>query len=298
MIFIGKVIDREDPDGGKRIRVRLKTPDANISDDNLPYAFPLLPKFLHIQPKVGEAVVVVCENDDPRLQRFYLGPIISQYQKLYKDNYDTGALGMIFGKHGKIFPSIDNIKDTFGAFCEDDDVTLYGRKYSDIILSDDNIRIRCGAKLPNATDTTVIGYNRTNPAVIKLKYHESPITTEKPLWNKVDGTFGDKTKPTTVESSVNLIGQEINLISTNGDPYVNTADIKESLSDEELSRFINKAHPIPYGDKLLQYLHVLVEAFLNHTHKYSQMKPVEDITMIALKKFETDTILSKNIRIN
>jgi hypothetical protein len=134
--------------------------------------------------------------------------------------------------------------------------------------------------------------------VIKLKYHESPIIAEKPSWSEANGTFGETTKAASVESSISLIGQEINLISTDGDPYVNTADIKESLSDDQLKQFIEKAHPIPYGDVLLQYLHLLTEAFKNHTHKYSQMKPVEDITMITLKKFNTDSILSKNIRIN
>ena len=298
MVFIGKVINRDDPDGAGRIKVRLRTSDVNTSDENLPYAFPLLPKMVHVVPKVNEAVIILCENDDPFSQRYYLGPVISQYQKMYKDGYDTGALGMMYGRQGNVFPSINNVKDTFGAFCKDDDVTIYGRKYSDIILSDDNVRIRCGAKMPNATDTTVIGFNKSDPAVIKMKYHEKPVTVEKPLWSKPDGKYGTKSKSSTIGSSVSIIGQEISLISTDGDPFVSTSDIDESLSDEQLTKFIREAHPLPYGDVLLRYLHILVEAFRNHTHKYSQMKPVVDVTMKALDRFETESILSKNIKIN
>ena len=100
MVFIGKVISLEDEYDAGRIKVRLKNADVSFSDDNLPYAWPLLPKMLHVVPKVNEAVLVFCVNDDPKQQRFYLGPIISQYQKMYKDYHDTSALKMIGGRGG------------------------------------------------------------------------------------------------------------------------------------------------------------------------------------------------------
>lgn len=303
MVFTGKVISLYDEYGARRIKVRLKDPDANLSDNDLPYAWPLLPKMLQVLPKQNETVIVLCENDDPKKQRYYIGPIISQYQRMFYDRNDTGALKMLNGQGGKPFPSFENVPKMNGAFGEDDDVILYGRKNSDIILSDTDLRIRCGAHLVDRGDNTDIGFNLTNPAVIKLKYHEFPVDVTKKLWNNDAGDMTD-TENKQVESSINIIGQEINLISTNGSPYVNTSNTDnpqngdESLSDTDLKNFIESAHPMPYGDVLLRFLHIFKEAFFNHTHKYHQLKPVPDMTYLKLKKFNMQEILSKNVRLN
>ena len=303
MVFIGKVISLEDEYDAGRIKVRLKNADVSFSDDNLPYAWPLLPKMLHVVPKVNEAVLVFCVNDDPKQQRFYLGPIISQYQKMYKDYHDTSALKMIGGRGGSPFPAVSNIPKTFGAFGTDEDIIIYGRKYSDIIMGDNDVRIRCGAHLTGISDTTDIGFNKTNPSLIKLKYHESPINVDKLKWNDSAGEFSDK-ENRDVESSVNIIGQEINLISTEGEPYVDTShtdkypDGNESLSDDDLKKFIEMAHPLPYGDVLVRFLYLFLKAFKTHTHKYSQLPPVPDTNYIAATSFPLDSILSKNVRLN
>lgn len=303
MPFIGKVISRYDEYDGGRIKVRLKNQDAQLPDSELPLAWPLLPKMFHVRPKENESVFIFCANDDPAQQRYYIGPIISQNQRMYKDKQDVSALTLLNGIGVSPLPAVSNEPKTFGAFGTDDDIIIYGRKNSDIILSDSDVRIRCGARLTDSSDTTKIGFNKNNPSVIKLKYHESPVSVTKPLWNKSQGEMSDH-EDKTVESSINLIGQEINIISTNGDPYVNTSYTKipqsgdETISDEDIKKFIESAHPLPYGDVLLRFLHVFVKAFKNHTHKYHQLPPVPDSTFLALEKFPTDTILSKNVRIN
>ena len=62
--------------------------------------------------------------------------------------------------------------------------------------------------------------------------------------------------------------------------------------------FIEKAHPIPYGDILLRYLFLFKQAFANHTHRFHQMPPVHDVSFNTLDKFVMDDILSKHVRIN
>ena len=303
MIFIGKVIDDKDEYGAGRLKVRLRNAEGSVSDNNLPYSFPFMPKTVHSVPKKGEAVLILCVDDNPKRQRFYVGPIISQYQNLYKDYHDTSALKMINGIGGPVLASVDNIPDTFGAFGSDDDVTIYGRKNSDIILSDSDLRIRCGARLVNNSDTTDIKFNKLNPSVIKMKYHETPISVSKKEWNGSDGDFTIK-KDESIESTINVIAQEINLISTEGSPYVKTSNTtrpqngNETISDEDIKKFIEEAHPLPYGDTLIRFLQVFVTAFKNHTHKYSQMTPVPDTTYLALESFPLETLLSKNVRIN
>jgi hypothetical protein len=72
----------------------------------------------------------------------------------------------------------------------------------------------------------------------------------------------------------------------------------EGISDSDLVEFIKKAHPLPYGDVLIKFLYLFMQAFQNHTHRFHQMPPVEDETMVTLKKFKMSDILSENVRIN
>lgn len=303
MVLLGKVVSVKDSYDAGRIKVRIKNADLNTLDADLPYAFPFLPKMLHVVPKVGECVGIVCQNDNPRLQRWYIGPFISQNQTMYEDYYNISALSMMNGPGATPYPAVSNISDTYGAFCDDEDIAIYGRKNSDIILSDNDLRIRCGARLTDSNDTNSISFNKRNPSVIKLKYHEQPLSVNKPVWSSGSGGFVQGNE-SNVESSINVIGQEINLISTEGTPYVKTSNTtskqngNETISDEDIKKFIEEAHPLPYGDELLRLLNIFITAFKCHTHKYTQLPPVPDITYNMLDKFDLNSILSKNIRIN
>ena len=66
----------KDSADGLRVRAELIDDKAQNLED-VPWAVPLLPKVFHVIPKVGEAVVVVSDvANNPRAQRYYLGPII------------------------------------------------------------------------------------------------------------------------------------------------------------------------------------------------------------------------------
>ena len=91
LIRQAKVISVDDKTDGDRIKVLLIPEDLgkkNIEE----YAYPLLPKMLHIKPKVGESVYVLTAiATDGYSQRFYIGPIISQphhmeYEPYYLDS--------------------------------------------------------------------------------------------------------------------------------------------------------------------------------------------------------------------
>ena len=77
IIKICEVISIEDPLKGDRIKVRLYPEDAFKSETDIPYAYPLLPKMLHIMPKIGERVLVLLTGvGDGYSNRYYIGPII------------------------------------------------------------------------------------------------------------------------------------------------------------------------------------------------------------------------------
>ena len=51
ILKIAKVIQNNDENCGFRIKARIFSEDDNLSDNELPYAFPLLPKMMHVLPK-------------------------------------------------------------------------------------------------------------------------------------------------------------------------------------------------------------------------------------------------------
>lgn len=293
MIDIGRVVSIIDDSDGERIKVRLiasVTSDISYTDNDLVYAYPVLPKMLFIKPKVGEAVFIFTLDDNENSQRLYIGPIISQPQFMLKNLYDGGATNLLRG--GKLSPE-RGIKDEVpGAFAKDDDVAIYGRKNSDIVLSDDDLRIRCGVRL---YDNGEIKFNTKNPSFIKLKYYEEPLHCKDNI-TKED---------VSVHSTATIVGDKISLISTNGNPNVKLNDINESISDESMIKLIEDAHALPYGDKLVEFLVDFIKVFMSHTHNYNNMTPVEDSEFNLFrmkhgidKKTVADRLLSKNININ
>jgi hypothetical protein len=66
-----KVISIDDDTDADRIKVRLSPEDNGKTDDQLDYAFPLLPKMFHVKPKKGEAVFIfLAIANDGNSQRY------------------------------------------------------------------------------------------------------------------------------------------------------------------------------------------------------------------------------------
>lgn len=287
-LYIGNVVDVDDNNGGDRVRVAIYPADKRLPHSKIPYAFPLMPKFFHVKPKVGEMAIVLCEDTKPTSQRYYIGPIISQLQFT---NYEGALNATTLLRGGVKTPSepVDNKRETNGAFPKSDEIAILGRKNSDIIISDNDVRIRSGAKLFNDNKTGDVSFNKENPAFIKMKYYPKPL----------------KVLDESVNSTATIVADKINLISTNGDPYFDVTDESESISDNEMSRIIESAHRLPYGDELVRFLLMFLEMFKSHTHKYHNMPPCPDGTS---EKFDgtyaadeeslSNKLLSKDVRIN
>jgi len=313
-IYIGTVVSVSDDKDGERIRARILPVDKRLKDSQVPYAFPLLPKMIHIKPKVGEAVCIICQNDDaPRTQRFYIGPIISQPQFMYKEEA-ISSTSLLDGGVKKPDVSPSTLPESLGAYPKEEEIAICGRKNSDIILSDNDIRIRCGSHLVNENDKTDVKFNKSAPAYIKLKYHTEPLSKyskkeynsviEETLAKNVSHIVNENEHSKTI-STANVIADKINLISTNGSPYVDIADINEGISDEDMQKFIETAHQLPYGDILVNFLSLFLRMFKSHTHKYHNMPPCPDtesakfdLAYSTTEEDLKDKLLSKDIRIN
>ena len=273
MIYIGEVVDIEDPQGGDRIKVRLLPEDKLKSIEDIDFAFPLLPKQFHVKPKVGESVFVICAVDGIKAtQRYYIGPIISQPQDMYYDDAEYGATKLLKHGLGKPKQNIQQSGEAKGALAKDDEIALYSRQNSDIILSNNDIRIRCGARLldpqlGNQTGDNIF-FNKQNPSFIKLKYHTTPL--ENKLQPKTPDSF----------TTATIVADEIALLSNKSkDPMLSNGELydeQEQISDENLQKIINEAHVLPYGDVLVDFLMGFLQMFKAHTHQYHGQAPFED----------------------
>lgn len=277
---IAKVESVFDEHDGQRIKARVLPEDRTKSLTEIPYAFPLLPKMVHVMPKVGEAVLILCSDlSNAESQRYYLGPIISQPQFMDYDTYSMGATTLLNGGVGIPMQSLETIPESHGALPKNEDVAILGRGVSDIILGDNDVEIRCGVRNRDNFDKNKIIFNRTNPAYIKLKQH--------------DNTLNDNSS-----STVSIVGENINLLSTASRDYFELSNRDELILDDEMNKILEEAHVLPFGDILVEFLKKFLKAFNAHTHAYSGLPPVQETTMMDLNSFDMDSMLSDNIRIN
>ena len=145
IIKIGQVESIDDEYAAGRIRARVVGDRYN---NETPYAYPLLPYMMHIKPKVGEAVLLIYSNLGNSSQRFYIGPIIHQPQFVNKDNF-RDAISLLKGYNDSELVSVDRIPEAQGVYPKKDEIAIMGRKDSDLIFSDDDVRLRCGVRKTN-----------------------------------------------------------------------------------------------------------------------------------------------------
>lgn len=293
IIRIGEVIEVDDEYNGLRIKARIDQ-DSKTETQNLPYAFPLLPKTIQSVPKKGEAVfVIVSSLGNKNSMRYYIGPLISQPQYFYDEKYRGGfgtSHSLLQGSVSKPLESISHYNETFGAFPNVNDIALIGRKSEDVILKDGEIDIRCGIRgekvfgdddEKNALKGNVV-FNTQSPAYLQLKYQRGLCKGEHQV----------------ADSVINLVADKINLISHKDTEYHNLTDQENLIKSEELDEIMSKLHQVPYGDLLFDLLVRIRLAITNHVHPYPGLPPVKCEYVNNLLKFDIETILSENVRIS
>lgn len=310
IINIGEVRAVDDPDYIGRIKVRVKGPrssggDDGLTDEELPWSFPLIPKHLSVRPNIGEAVFVMTFNlrEKRHVDRLYLGPIISQPQNLEYDYIYFGGLKPFSFSSEAPNQSIDNIPEAKGVFPKPDEVSIQGRYNTDITQKRNEVIIRAGkfvTKAPTDENPTGIKFNNRTMGYIQIK-NDAIITPKNDSGNAEKGTV------------TNIVSNKINLLTHNGgDPSFDLLNQESHIdgnliSDDELSKILKEAHQLPFGDVLLEYLKLLKNALLSHVHNGNGNVPTDLIASgnkqaVADFKSKADDLeaamLSKNIRIN
>lgn len=283
VVRVCEVIQVDDKTDGNRIKVRLLPDDGNMPVEDLPYAIPLLPQLIHIKPKLHEAVLILCESANAaQSQRYYIGPVISQINHLYNEPM-FDALSQYNAASGRkeVAPTLDKDK-TLGALPKKDDVALLGRKHSDVILSDNDLRIRCGAKKVDNMEKKFFSFNATDSCYIKLKYYDDGLEDVKNC----------KSTATIVADKINLIGNK------SKEHSFATNDKDEFINDENMKKLIDTAHELPYGDKLVEFLKLFRTVFMEHTHPFPMLPPCQPTNFMNLANYNIESMLSDSVRIN
>jgi hypothetical protein len=270
-IYYGEVISIDDNTDGGRIKVRIQPFDNRTANDDLPWCYPMLPKFFHLYPQVGEMVRILIEDSKyPERSRFWMGSIISQLQKI---GFDSIYTALSTTNMGVTVPdsAISSYPDADGVFPLKSDVAIIGRINTDVILRTNEVHIRAGKHENN----NLLKLNTKNPAEISL-------------------TFEQPTGNTNYVSNTIIASDKIAIISHSGDPQFKAA----RLTAKDRGNIFSNGHPIPRGDVLVEALNIMRNAIITHIHGYSTLPADKTALINDLEKINFDNILQKNIVIN
>lgn len=274
-IYYGDVVDINDNTDGGRIKVRISDLDNNIQNSDLVWSYPLLPKFFHVYPQVGEKVRIFLEdNKFPQKSRYWLGSIISQPQKI---GFDSTITALSTTNYAAIQP--ESAPSTYpsadGVFPLKTDVAIVGKVNTDIILRINEVHIRAGKH----ENDNILKLNVVNPADISMVYE-----VDSTLKNNINNYY----------SNTVIMSDKIAILSHNGNPQFKSTNV---TSDDRVDIFKN-GHPIARGDVLVEALEVIRNALVNHIHGYSALSPEKIEVINKLEKLEFNLMLQKNIVIN
>lgn len=279
-----EVLSVIDDQGGLRIKVKIQPDDNGKSIEELPYCFPLLPKHFHLNPKVGEMVLVILSTmGNTKGHRWFIGPVISQQYALNKDPFYFSAQSLLEnGKYGEPLPRPELNPDNEGTYPDREDVALQGRQNADLVLKDSEVRLRCGFKRePSGLSKNTLLFNREDLSYIQMKY--------KRMKDKKGNSFA---------SSVNIVADRINLLSHDSRTPFTLNDRKDLITDKELLKILDEAHPLPYGDELMEFLKNLIDVIRTHTHPFAMDPPCFTTPQTKVLNTDLDEMLSQSIRIN
>ena len=285
IFYYGKVTSVEDSAMAGRIKVRIVPADKDYEhDSDLPWCYPLIPKFFNVVPKVGEAVRVLMYTTNKNktdINRGYIGPVIGQPQDL---NKDTKLNSLIVGSdigYGLPMKAPDVIDSAKGIYPQVQDVAIQGRDNSDVILNSREVNLRAGKFISG------------NPLVLNVG--QQPRIQLKSVDNDT--------------SSATIIATKIHLISYEGSPGVSfdnldynglNIGIEGGTPNTRLQSFLDKrTEPIIYGNRLVNFLTLIKDYITNHEHKDGEGKPISGTgSLKKIQSYNLEKLKSQNIRIN
>lgn len=270
-IYYGEVVNIDDPTEGMRIQVKILGLDNQTTNEDLPWCYPLMPKFFYVLPKVGEYVRILLEDKKyPIRSRFWEGPVISQLTKLEFDSIYT-ALSTTNMALTNPDPAPNTFPNAVGIYPGPEDVALLGRVNADIILKLNEVQIRAGQH----DNDDVLTLNTLNPATIDMNFEQVQNSTD-------------------YYSNTVIQADKIAIISHTGDPQFKAAQ----LTPTDRVNIFENGHPMARADVLVEALEIIRTALINHIHGYANLPADITAAIINLQQIDFTAIMQKNIVIN
>tara|TARA_Y100000389_G_scaffold200051_1_gene239704 strand:+ start:1942 stop:2997 length:1056 start_codon:yes stop_codon:yes gene_type:complete len=323
IMHLARVVDNNDRSNMGRIQATIidfnevngEEQPGKDKNDNVPkYAFPLIYQFVNVIPRVGELVYIFMENPkDQTSRRFYVGPIRS-VNKSQKPFESTASANNLFNvnTYGKTPATNEPINQKSSPI--NDYVRIDGKENSNITFKSREVLITAGELKSNSFDL-----NTESPCYIQLKDNPAVTTTKLPKAANSPDAIKEITIQRPAFSQTNIVGTNINLISSSSSSAQNRAlndDGKladesnvENATNPELELYgdlAKKLHPLVLGDELVKVLKLIISFCVNHKHTpqqpaYASKTEQELIDLNALLDEEginISTILSKSVRTN
>jgi hypothetical protein len=99
-------------------------------------------------------------------------------------------------------------------------------------------------------------------------------------------------------SVLNVVADKINLISHNGEHNFDLTDPENMITTDMQNKINTEAHPLVYGDKLVEFLNLVKEYVKIHVHAYHGLPSNDETSKIDLLNYDLNTLLNKNIKSN
>lgn len=280
LIYYARVLEVS-TDGNLKVKAiidKLDRPDLDGSNDSIPWAEPFLPRMFNVEPKVGETVKIILMNpSNTEIQREWIGPIISQPEKINNDPHYYSSLNGKVGGYGKLGREISTYPNADGVYPKKDDVSFLGRDNTDIILRPSEVLIRSGKH--NIGEPFKL--NITNPNYIKL------ITLSPEDLGEGSNSFG-RSDSLILSNKVFIVGRDNN-----------SKVIKPIIEKGDHADLESKLHPVVYGDVLLEFMQILRSWIKTHIHQYGNKEIDPSGDSIRIEKWFSENLdkrlLSRNI---
>ena len=308
--YFGEVVSTHDPEGAGRIKVNIMNLDKNYTSDlnnhaALPWAFPLMPKFFNVVPKVGEGVRILMwtvNNGNNMggtygINRTYIGPLIGQPQYLANQNKRDAM-----GTQSDIMsnpPSYNPYLVEPLIYPDPQYISIQGRQNADMIFTKQEINLRAGQREPGMNigrDSEKLILNKKNPPRIQLKM----VNTS----NSSTNIYSDKIHLITYGKSIgssDVVGKggrglSYSTLDSNG---INNG-LVNNLPDVVIDDFLTeRSEPLIYGNKLVFFLQLIKDYCTGHEHQGAEEPPIGKVGKIdEIMSFDLDQLKNQNIRIN
>jgi hypothetical protein len=281
VVYYGRVFKISD-DNNMKLKVFIRGVDPNdANNDTLPWCEPFLPRMFNVVPKVGETVkILLMDTKNPTIEREWIGPIISQPEKIGEDPHFFTSLAGKVGGLMKLGRSIKTIPEADGVYPKEDDVCMLGRDNSDVVLRSNEVLIRAGK---HELDTP-LKLNRKNPAYLNM-------VVLKPSDIEDDKFTEDRTDTILMSNKIFLVGRDSN-----------SKVINPIISKKEHLQLEKDLHPIVYGDVLYDFMVILRQWIKSHIHEGGGVAATPPDRSGATVKLEDwfiknldDRLLSQNV---